>query len=45
MTICLWRVSLHSNFEQIIKAPHYALLSYVEFGLNLYGRIHFSLTL
>ena len=30
-----------SNFEQIIKAPHYALPSYVVFYRNLYGSTHF----
>ena len=30
-----------SNFEQIIKAPHYALPSYVVFYHNLYGSTHF----
>ena len=30
-----------SNFEQIIKAPHYALPSYVVFYHNLYGSTHY----
>ena len=30
-----------SNFEQIIKAPHYTLPSYVVFYHNLYGSTHF----
>lgn len=34
-------LDLSSNFEQIIKAPHYALPSYVVFYHNLYGSTHF----